>query len=1045
MRKTTLLFLYLLAFAIAAAQQKEPLFLHYNSNNGLAYNNVQSIAQDSAGFMWLGTSEGLVKYDGYNFRVFRYNAADTNTLSCNNITAVLPISANQLLIGTYDCGLNIFNTQTTRATRIYNHRADSGKTTDNRTLSLFKDRQNRIWVGLNDGSLNIFNVEQKKIIPVTPKPLNGSAAFSFCHGFAEHLTNTNQLWIATLSGLVLLNKTDYTYHLYRYADYVPKANPIFNRARYPVQLDDDNVWMGSWGGGVSHYNISKNTWEHFLIDSTPPLTGGKNIVLCTTPKNATELWVATVDSGLGIFNTQTRQYTFFDVENNQKTTGIRALKTYAQYLYTDAQNNLWAGFQTGLAMYSNASVFEKYSIPIPTKTNLKNLNYPFYFLEDTWRNGIWVAPFHGDGLYFYNNIDQKYTLYQPTKEELLPRGMVWGKNGQILLLTANAFWQFNPDKKTFAKAPVPDSVQIEKHGGYQLVRGKNNKIYIGTSRYGVYQWDENTNHIAHYYHQKNNPNSLLQNGPIYALCIDTLGNLWVGMKNGATVIHNGGERYTHLSYTIGTEHKAFKDIYSIVSAPNGTVWMQSISAGLLAVNPLQNYKVINGFDVGDGLLSNTVYRICKGPDSLIIIYTSQGLQFFNPVTRKSHFFSTQTDFPYKPTEWDALQYINGQVFVSTLNGFYRLGAHHLKLPAQPQQPTISHITVFEKEYPQTAYTPQNINFTYKQNYIRIYFTNFNYTGTKKTRLGYVVKGLSTDTIYTEKGVNDIALTGLAAGKYELIVWANYPESGVSSPASTIKIAILPPWWQTWWFTACIVALFLLLTYGIYRYRLQQAREKSNLKRKLAEMENIALRAQMNPHFLFNSLNSVNYYIQNNEPAKASQYLKKFSKLVRIVLNNSRKNTITLDDELEALKLYLEFEELRFNQHFSYQIQIWQNIHPIDIVIPPLLLQPYVENAIWHGIMQNEKGGVLNISIMGNDDVITFVIEDNGIGREKAGELKSKSALKHKSHGMDITQERIRLFNASHPQSISAEIIDLYNPDQSPAGTKVVITYKQQPL
>lgn len=1038
MRVTILLYFILLPFAAVMAQQKEPFFLHYNSNNGLAYNNVQSIAQDSVGFMWLGTSEGLVKYDGYNFRVFRYNAADTNTLSCNNITAVLPISAHQLLIGTYDCGLNIFNTQTNRATRIYT-------AFDNRTLSLFKDKQNHIWVGLNDGSLNIFDFEQKKIIRVTPKPLNGIGTFNFCHGFAEHLTNPNQLWIATLSGLVLLNKNDYSYHLYRYADYVPKANPIFNRTRYPVQLDDDNVWTGSWGGGVSHYNISKNSWEHFLIDSAPPLTGGKNIVLCTVPKNSTELWVATVDSGLGIFNTQTSQYTFFDVENNQKTTGIRALKTYAQYLHIDAKNNLWAGFQTGLVVNGNATTFEKYGLPIPTKTNLKNLNYPFYFLEDIDRNGIWVAPFHGDGLYFYNNTNQKYTLYPPTKEELLPRGMVWSKNGQILLLTANAFWQFDPNKRTFTKAPVPDTVQIEKYGGYQLMQGKNNKVYIGTSRFGVFEWYENTNQVYHYYHQKNNPNSLLQNGPIYAMCIDTLENLWVGMKNGATVIHNGGKKYTHLSYTIGTQHKAFKDISSIVTAPNGTVWMQSISSGLLAVDPLQNYKVITGFDVGDGLLSNTVYRLCKGPDSLILIYTSQGLQFFNPITRKSHFFSTQTNFPYKPTEWDALQYINGQVFISTHNGFYKLGAHHLKFPPPPKPPTISRITVFEEEYPQTAYTLQNINFTYKQNFIRIYFTNFDYTNTKNTRLSYVIKGLSPDTLHTEKGVNDISLTGLAPDSYELVVWINYPESGVSSPATTIKISISPPCWQTWWFIAIVILLFLLITYGIYRYRLQQARETSNLKRKLAEMENMALRAQMNPHFLFNSLNSVNYYIQNNETAKASQHLKKFSKLVRIVLNNSRNNTVILEDELEALKLYLEFEEVRFDNHFSYKIHIGTEIHTNDIIIPPLLLQPYVENAIWHGVMQNEKGGTVTINIDGNDEEITFVVEDNGIGREKAGELKSKSALKHKSHGMDITNERVRLFNVTHTQSISTEIIDLYNEDRSPAGTRVVITYKQQAL
>ncbi|TNE79890.1 MAG: hypothetical protein EP332_09030 [Bacteroidetes bacterium] len=1025
------------------AQQQVSGFLHYNSHNGLANQNVQCIAQDSTGFLWLGTTEGLVKYDGYDFVVFRSNATDTTTLSCNNITAILPLSATELLVGTYDCGLNLFHTQSNKVERIQSQNIASTQENKLRTLSLHQDNENRIWLGLNDGQLYQFDRKTKQIHLIKAKPLNGSASFAFCHGFSEHLNQPNQLWIATLSGLVLLNKTDYSYQLFRTSDHKPDVNPVFNRTRYPVQLNEQSIWMGSWGGGLAQFDLEKQTWRHFLIDSTPPLNGGKNIVMHVLPKSDHELWVATTDSGLGIFNTHTEQFQFVDVENNLKHTGTRLLKTKAQFLYSDNENTLWAGFETGLAVeLKSTSLIEKFSIPIPKKTNLKNFNYPFYFLADSLRNGLWIAPFHGDGLYFYSNETRRYTLFEVNSEVLFPRGLVWNASGKILLLTADAFWQFDPAKAQFSAAACPDTIQIHTYGGYQLMRATNGKIYIGTVRKGVFEWDESNGTVKHYFASAQKETGLLENGPIYALCLDTLGSLWVGSKDGATVVHPGGKKFSYFSYKKGLNHKAFKDVYSIVSASDGTVWMQSVSSGLLVVDPLNKYMQTKGFETGDGLLTNSVYQIGSGPNNLLLIYTSQGLQYINPLTRQSHYFSAETDFPGLPSEWDALQYLQGNTYTSTLNGYYRIPEIAFQFPGKVKTPRISRISVFEKDYPLNQFASDNLQFSYRQNFIRIYFSNFSFTEAHKIRLNYLIKGLSTDTFHTDKGKNDISLTGLAPGNYELLVWASYPESDVCSEVKSIVVVVSPPWWLTWWFISILTLLTLFTLYLIYRYRLKQVRETGNLKRKLAEMENMALRAQMNPHFLFNSLNSVNFYIQNNEPAKASQHLKKFSKLVRIILNNSRNDTVSLEDELEALKLYLEFEEVRFDKHFSYSIEVNSGVRTSDIIIPPLLLQPYVENAIWHGVMQSENGGNVVIQIAGSEDQLQFTIEDDGIGRVKAMELKSKSALKQKSHGMDITNERVRLFNVTHSQSISTEILDLYDKTGNPIGTRVSITYKQ---
>ncbi len=1068
MRLILLYLILILPLKCLRAQQEELTFLHFNNANGLDYQNVQCITQDSSGFIWIGTSEGLLKYDGYSFQVFRHSPSDSLSLSCNNVSDIVVLDNQNLLVGTYECGLNIFHIPSSKTERI------PVGTFDRRTLSMFKDKEGFVWLGLNDGSLARFDTERKCLVELKLKPQSGSKRFYYCHGFSEHLSNPNLLWVASLSGLVLLDKRDLSYTLFQASDSVPGLNPVLNRTRYPLHLGKDQVWMGSWGGGVIHFNQTTRQWKHYLIDSTPPLNGGKNIVLSISKKSEEELWVATVDSGLGIFNMLSGRYRFLDVASSSKYSGIRTLKRKAQTLYKDNRNRVWVGFETGLAIENKSLVFEKFTIPTPSKTNLKHLHYPFYFLEDSIRNGIWIAPFHGDGLYFYDLIKNRYSLFEPNSDVLLPRGMIWNKDGNILLLTANALWQiepnsdvllprgmiwnkdgnillltanalwqFDPNQSRFQKSATPDTIKIEKYGGYQLLAGKEGTIFIGTLKFGVFEWNECTQRVQHYYQQKNKANSLLENGPIYALCLDTLQNLWVGTENGATLIHRKSGKYTHFSHSIGPKNKGFKGIYSIVSDNKGLVWMQSVSSGLLAVDPNKNYRVQKGYNVGDGLATNTIFKLTAGPDSMLLIYTSQGLQYFNPRSRSSVSYSAQIDFPFLPTEWDAFQMLNKSLYFGSLNCWYRLidaaySDNHV-LPT----PRISRISVFDKEFNSSVNSYNTLEFNYQQNFIRIHYSNFDFTETEKIRLGYQIQGLSQDTFYTEKGSNVISLTGLAPGKYTLQVWTEYPESGRRSVACLTDVRITPPWWLSWWFFVLTGNSIGLGVYALYRFRLNQAKETSNLKRKLAEMENTALRSQMNPHFLFNSLNSVNFYIQNNELKKASQHLKKFAKLVRVVLNNSRNNEILLSDELDALKLYLDFEEVRFDKHFSYTFEIDPEIDLHDVFIPPLLLQPFVENAIWHGIMQKENGGELSIRIKNTHQGIQFIIEDNGIGRSKAEELKSKSALKQKSHGLDITNERIRLFNATHAQSLRTEIIDLFDNTGNSAGTRVIITLNQE--
>lgn len=214
---------------------------------------------------------------------------------------------------------------------------------------------------------------------------------------------------------------------------------------------------------------------------------------------------------------------------------------------------------------------------------------------------------------------------------------------------------------------------------------------------------------------------------------------------------------------------------------------------------------------------------------------------------------------------------------------------------------------------------------------------------------------------------------------------------------------------------------------------------TDTQQKMAEAEMQALRAQMNPHFIFNCLNSINRYILKSDEATASLYLTRFAKLIRLILDNSSSKKVLLSNELEALKLYIEMESLRFDKKFVSNIVVEPAVNVDSIEVPSMIIQPYVENAIWHGLLHNESEGRLTITIrMKDEGMLECMIDDNGIGRAKARLLKSKSATSRKSLGMELTEKRLALLNRQAEINASVSIIDKEDENTNSTGTKVIL-------
>ncbi|MFT4032028.1 MAG: histidine kinase [Siphonobacter sp.] len=221
-----------------------------------------------------------------------------------------------------------------------------------------------------------------------------------------------------------------------------------------------------------------------------------------------------------------------------------------------------------------------------------------------------------------------------------------------------------------------------------------------------------------------------------------------------------------------------------------------------------------------------------------------------------------------------------------------------------------------------------------------------------------------------------------------------------------------------------------------RERLEMQLDTQEANRLMSNLRMRALRAQMNPHFLFNALNAIQECILTQQTDVAARYLAKFSKLVRLILDNSEKSTIPLSAEVESLKLYLDVESLRFTQAFWYEIEVNTHIDPALISIPPMLVQPYVENAIWHGLLHKEGERLLKIVFRSDDDYLYITVEDNGIGRNHANQIRNPLKQEHTSKGMKLTDERLQAYSEREGDIASAEIDDLFAPDGTSRGTRV---------
>jgi len=549
---------------------------------------------------------------------------------------------------------------------------------------------------------------------------------------------------------------------------------------------------------------------------------------------------------------------------------------------------------------------------------------------------------------------------------------------------------------------------------FEIEEGRGGHLLLGSNMLSI--CDENT--------IKSYPSDDF-NRRIYALHEDRDGIVWIGTLAG---LHKfDGREYQFMGKDILELGKRINCISSI----RDYVIIGSGSFGLLFYKEDSIYRVVNK---ASGLVSDAVNELYFDADSTLWVGTNRGLSKIAITGFDSLAFEIDniTSIDGLPAEHinEILTY-DGHIWLGTDQGLVSFDPDKIRDSdiAPPIEITSVQInnrdTVLMDEYVLESF----------QNNIRIHFKSVSFKGQNNIIYRYLMWNLNEEIILTNNTYVDFP--NLPSGDYTFLVNAGFKDGIWNEAPQFINIRIKKHFTETIWFIGLVIVVGLLVIAFIVLKIIQIERRKEERKKELIILENKFFRSQLNPHFIFNALLAIQSFIYKKEPDEAVRYLTNFAKLVRYILSIADDETISLDQELQFIKNYLELQKLRFSNKFDYTINIAPEINPEMIQVPSLLAQPFIENAIEHGIQLKPSRGKLDINISTEGHSINLEVVDDGIGREASMELYKKRKDKHKSYGISIIEQRIALMNKIMDNSIKIEISDLMNGEEA-AGTRVNI-------
>lgn len=1004
-----------------------PHFRNYTVDDGLPSSHVYRAFQDSKGFMWFCTDKGVARFDGYKFEKF----STKNGLPNNDIWHCAEDSEQRIWFLSYANAFFYFDLKDNKFHVIANPYEDShdahvwcyiqeGKDYMRLTLS-----DNTIYkINLNSHSVKIVNTKITEDYPLIKNTF-------FYNGF-EHVYEKWYLR-AYSEGLQhnIINKP----HV------LPKLNTINNKFWNDVAtliFDDDKTIYGNndslafFKNGVFKSNKLKNL-SNYKNDKL-------NLVL--NAGNPNRKMVIT-EKDLFVIN-----------ENIERMKNLDFIKKLnPNTIFFDFNDNIWiCSKNNGIFLLSEKSVESKVYDQF-SKQSVTTLNKDYF-------NRVWIGNNEGEVFYVdgNKNIFEKYFK----KSLLSPVKQISSTPNRIFVLWYNTKLALFPNKKNIKLDEFNDELNFKFIESDTLLKSKkivrilekskeNNIIYNSGAKIlfcaanntlflGNYDAMSLLNERASRYEFTSlSSYNVILSLKILALLGSTKTNtVFVGTNKGIEIVNN----YEKLS-----DVQTLKQKYPILSKPISCFAEDSEYALWAGTDGYGVYRYYKNQTIEipelKGMIINNLYS--EKEHNRLWVATNEGIILLKLDLKSNQFkydiqrISLAQGLP--TLEVNCMVVRDNDLFVGTSKGLAILPIQNI-IDAKKQIVKTPLIIKNIKINRRDTTLLGSYDLTYLQNNIDIEFVALSFKSDKNIKYDYKMISDNSDTLWHP--VQDLhkEFSLLSPGRYEFLLRAFDIDGNATKAVKPIIFTINPPFWEIIWFRVLVV--MLLLSAIIFYFYLRtlaikkKAEEKTKINKKFAELELQALQAQMNPHFVFNALSAIQNFILNNDPEEATDYLSRFSRLMRLFLESSRNKYIALSEEKILLEYYIQLEQLRFKDKFTYEIFFDESVS-LDTEIPSLLLQPFVENAINHGLVyKTTNDGYLKIHFKKENSKLICIVDDNGIGRIKAAEIKKKSLKPYKSRGTEITEERLRSLELIENTKIEIEISDKINENLLPQGTKVTI-------
>jgi streptogramin lyase len=979
---------------------------------------VERIMRDDRGFLWLLTASKVQRFDGKNFRSWSFD---------ERCVAIQQDGEGHIWMSSRQSVYRYKNDYSGFEKIVHRPYEQNGV----RQIHCGPDKKLYL---LHSNGLARWNSHENKFEPAGTPPFNTSGPATFLKSYGD--------WL-----FFRLSPTA----LGRYNIVSGKLDSVkINSVGFLYCINEDSVWV--------RQEIGSSVLVSFISTSTKPILPAQfekkfddnnfHITGCYPSLQDNELIVFMDRKGYFSYNKSSQQFREIKLfHNGLPLMGQPPLLSF----YQEENGTVWFANEEGIVYYNpyhtKIGLLRSNTLPLTENRSNDVRN----FAEDKDGN-IWFATANGFCRWDKKNND--VAIWKPdfNSENSLNYSSVRSigySNGKIIIgQSEKGFWLFDPDANKYARPSFAnDSIKrkfigdfnsnmIRLHNGHYLILSRNlwllDKDLLSVTRIdlphitGIYKtaYEDDQNRLwlatADGIYVLND-----QWKPLYSLNVPEL-KFW----------SNGIVQKNDSSFLVSSKY-----VFEIKLLTDDRITYQRIFPELKEIHISGLFKDSAGHIWLNG--DNGLYRYIPGKELM---------EYFGPGDNVQH-FSVALSNSFRSND--------GTVYFGSMNGINYFVPEKIPLQSDSLQVYITNVTV-NRDDSSWLLGHAIDRLDYRQNSIVFDFISPFIYNADKIVYRYRLDGA--DNAWIETGNNNsVRLTALQPGKYTFHAAASLNGKDWFETTTPLHFTIHPPFWQTWWFRSVFGLFIVSALYFYYRYRLNSLKRKqaekidrlqneqamaekelllSHLNHDLAVTKLTALRAQMNPHFIFNALNSIQQMVLRKQEGSAAKYLSKFSRLLRIILNQSDKTTVVLNEELETLNLYLELEALRYSDSFEYAVTADKMIDKEETEIPALLIQPFVENAIWHGLLHKEGKRRLYIHFgLNNKEELVCTIDDNGIGREAAARIFENEILDnpHTGKGIKTTEERLQLYNQQHHTSSRLEVIDKKDENGKPAGTKIILT------